>query len=409
MPSPLLNLADELRTIIVDIIERDDIHDVVNLSSTCRSYRNLLVPKLFQTVILRNSEKSGQAIKEFLRSKNSIFVRNLHYKGKSYLPPDHILGPSEKEIDTSGDIPETILSDATREILSDLKSFSNLEQLIIEFEWDDEQLSWAFYHFDEDETVHQTNERESKDAWRALMAKTYAAIGTNKATSKIKSLEFRNVLPKVPSSWKSADFIEFLGSVLEFKISIYAMENGVGWCMNTNEGYFTFLYDIGRRLTTHLDTVETLSIAANDYGPIGSEGIRHMPSFLRLESMPKLKYLNLQYFILDLPLIRFIESHIDVLEGINLEDCYAAVSNGLAEAGIPWKDFFDRITAKQPTKLKLLAINPATVKMPWGNVCEDEEDDEEYINGKALLDSGRKPFSYGYLVITDCCKSLYVS
>ena len=296
------------------------------------------------------------------------------------------------------DVPGTVFSDATREILSKVREFSNLERLVVEFDWDENQLERAFYHFEKTEDHGQIEMIEREDAWRALMAKTYAAIGTNQGVSKIKSLEMKDVLAKVPSSWGSGGFKAFLGSIEEFKISIRGMDNGAGWCLNTCDGYWIFMSKIGPNLTDHLKTVERLSIAANSDGPIGCEGHNHIASSLMVDSMPKLKHLHLRYFFLDPPLLRFIEAHLDVLESIKLENSYAAGVHGLAENGYPWTKFFNQIAAKNPMKLKTLTIIPEAVQLPWDVPELWNEDKEKANSAKALLESGSRAFSYGHLV-----------
>ncbi|KAF9532988.1 hypothetical protein CPB83DRAFT_903469 [Crepidotus variabilis] len=397
MSSPLDDLSDELRLAVAELVEQSDLF---NLSSTCRSYRALLTPNIFQTILLCNDEQSGLAMQEFLRSNKKFYVKKLHYKGVTKIPEQLMseIEPVEEEEEEEEEDPKTVLSDHTREVLCDLKQFPNLKQLIVEFPWGEEDISAGFYHFERAESEEQVREREGEDAWRALMARTYAAIGENKSFSTVKSLDLRGVVAKAVSSWWQADFKAFLGSLQDFTLSTIAMENGAGWCQNTNEGYLDFLAKLGHNLTRHLRNVETLSIAGNDEGPIGCQGMRHAPSSLGVEYMPKLRHLYLKYFFLDPPLIKFIENHVKTLETIVLDECFGTGEITLAENGYGWKEFFNRIAATKTKRLVRFDISWENIELPWGDLHHSEDQDsDEFRTGKALLKSGRRAFAYGYL------------
>ncbi|KAF9524743.1 hypothetical protein CPB83DRAFT_886093 [Crepidotus variabilis] len=399
--SPLVNLSDELRLVIVEIVESEKQcrRDLLNLSSTCRSYRTFLSPNIFTKVTLRNDEESGLAIQVFLCSERSIFVKELHYQGVTVVPADHV----------SGDIVEveeqeeqaTVLSEPTREVLCDLKRFPNLERLTVEFPWRKGDIDVGFYHFEEVESDVQVLEREEEDTWRALMAKTYAAIGENKDSSTVKSLDLRGLMARVVSSWWTVDFQTFLGSLQDFRLSTVAMDNGAGWCQNTHNGYLDFLFQLGDNLTSHLHAAETLFIAGNNKGPIGCSGMRHALSSLKVKDMPKLRHLHLQYFFLDPPLIEFIESHIETLETIVLDECFGTWDHSyqtLASDGYGWKEFFDGIQAKKPRRLAQFDITWKNIEFPWDKEYRKiDENSDQVRTGKSLLESGRLAFMYAHL------------
>ncbi|KAF9524742.1 hypothetical protein CPB83DRAFT_909739 [Crepidotus variabilis] len=394
--SPLVNLSDEMRLAITNLLASEKQNDLLNLSSTCRSYRAFLSPNIFTKVILRNDNESGLAMQRFLRSENKTYAKELHYKGVAAIPPDHI-NMVDVDAEEQLDEPDTVFSGPTREVLRDLEQFPNLERLIVEFPWTEEDLQTGFYHFEEEEEEAQVVEREGKHAWRAIMARTYAAIGENKNFSTVKSLELRGVVAKAVSSWWTTDFQIFLGSLRDFKLSVVPMENGAGWCQSTNEGYLDFLSNLGDDLTSHLYNVETLFIAGNDKGPIGCQGDGHVPCSLGVEDLPKLRLLHLKYFFLDPPLIEFIESHIETLEAIILDECFGTGDTTLAENGYDWKEVFDRITTTKPKRLTRFDLTWEHIELSWDDTLEGYQDSDEVRAGKAMLESGRRAFAYGHL------------
>ena len=60
---------------------RSRAQDVLNLSCTCKFYRSLLAPHVFDTIILGNNTKSGNSVDALANSPYSGLVNQLNYRG----------------------------------------------------------------------------------------------------------------------------------------------------------------------------------------------------------------------------------------------------------------------------------------------------------------------------------------
>ncbi|KAF2472374.1 uncharacterized protein BDR25DRAFT_302595 [Lindgomyces ingoldianus] len=392
MPS-LLDLSAELKLTVVKHLGSERNNDILSISRTCQVLRELVAPSLFKNIVLRNNEKSGNSVKEIRSGSYKDFVRAIHYEGMIRVLDGWTLHNAD---DQAEEPKEEHFPKCVEDILSNLSRFPKLEKLVVEFPCDDDDLARGFYNFDEEESYEQAVEVESEEAWRALMAKSYEAVGRNSQHS-IKTLELRGLVARQASSWNGQGFRNFLGGMESFIISIKGGNNDVGWCVNTLQGYLEFITHLGNHFFDHLTNVTSFSFTATDEGPPGLEGLRHVPLPLLAHHMPHLQTLELGWIFINPQLLEFINSHHETLISIRLEHTFSGASCRLAENGITWAEFFNSIHRAGPSKLKRLEILPLESRLK-----EDEEDESmspEAERVQSALDQNpeKRLFSYAGL------------
>lgn len=164
-------------------IANDSSEVIRGLSRTSTYFYKLLSPYIFQQVVMRNTQKSGDSLQFLAGTSQSANVKVLHFKASA----------SDSEIDDGGEI-ETDLQPSVHTILSDLASFPKLRTLIVDFDVEkiqDRDFEELIQEDDDDqETEEQIIEAEGKQSWRALQKQIFDAI------SKKKSSHIRHVVVK---------------------------------------------------------------------------------------------------------------------------------------------------------------------------------------------------------------------
>ena len=372
---------------------QDRVHDLKNWSSTSRFFRDLLTPYIFKTVQLSNNEKSGSRASSLSRSDLSKFVKEIQYTGSA-------LGDGHKEEEAYSDT-EAILPKRVDVILSDLKCFPNLETLSIHFPYkfcDYDEWDGGLDLCAEEETDEETKSAEEKIAWRALMSKTYEALSRNKNHS-LKSLKLKQFGPIKVSTFSDSSFHDFLSSIEDFTLSIYGEDNGAGWQINKVPAYLATMSKLDIYFFNHLTSLTSLTLKAPEEGPLGLEGMNHIPLPLKSHQMPCLKTLFLEYIFIGPDLIDFLTAHTKSLETLTMRKC-AASPDGLAENGIHWSKFFYTLANANFEKLTELIIEPGPVPLTSEETYNKEEDQEkvsgEVKEARRILgeDCGRRIFPY---------------
>ena len=118
-------------------------HDLMNWSCTSRYFRNLLAPYIFETIKLRNDEKSGASVDALLKGPHGDLVKEIYFLGNipdTYDDNNHdeplpegfhkVSDEAEEEEEESVTV---TLPPVVDNLLSDLDQFSNLESLSIGF------------------------------------------------------------------------------------------------------------------------------------------------------------------------------------------------------------------------------------------------------------------------------------
>lgn len=368
------------------------------LSWSCASlyFRDLLAPYIFKSIELCNGEKSGTSLIALAKSRHKEYVKELHFIGSAP-------GDAKIEEDAFSDT-VAIFPGSVDTILSDLQQFPNLETLSIEFayhfddhkEWD-EGLDFGA----QEETDEEVRDAEEDIAWRALMAKTYEAL-TRNTDLHLKALEIRQLVPKRVSTFSSQPFRDLLSHVERFRLSIYGQDNGAAWNINKGKEYCSLMSELDELFLDHLKSVIDVAIEAPAEGPLGLEGMSHVPLALKQQQMPSIKSLRLDYIFICPELVSFVLSHSKTLEHLSLVDCYAGIE-GLAENGICWQEFFDSLCNANLGKLSQIEVSPADQPLSdsevYPTLAKDEEVPEEVHEAREILerDPSRRLFGYASL------------
>ena len=370
------------------------IQDLMNWSCTSVFFRDMLAPYIFETISLRNEDRSGSSVTTLSQSRHSKLVRKLMYAGSI---------PKKIYRNTTGILPDSVAT-----LLSNLKSFQNLETLSIEF-------PYCYTHYNEwvdghdivaqDEEDSETEDSEDNIAWRALMVRTYVALVQNEGTP-FKALEIRELVPPKLSTFTTKAFHSFLGRLERFSFSVFGEDNDVGWTILKRDEYVSLTSKLDEFFFDRLVSVTEFTLKASEEGPLGLTGWCQFPLALNKDQMPSLKKCSLEYVFVGQELVTFLVGHAKTLESVSIRECSASV-DGSAEEGISWSVFFDSLYAANFKSLRELVITPVHSALMCDDTGDQEEDEanvsSEIQEVRRILkfDDTRRVFSY--TTIDDAC------
>lgn len=162
---------------------------------TSTYFYKLLSPYIFRHVVMRNTQRSGEALQFLVRSSQRANVQALHFKASVTGDGTHEDGKNDAEFPTS-----------VHSILSDLASFPNLQALVVDFDFEkiqDRDFEDFIQEDDDDqESEDQIVEAEGGQAWRALKKQTFDAISKDNS-SRIRHLVVKTCPLKATSLYGS--------------------------------------------------------------------------------------------------------------------------------------------------------------------------------------------------------------
>ncbi|MCJ1267665.1 hypothetical protein MMC22_007551 [Lobaria immixta] len=392
--------AELLRMIIEELLRWDGGHqrygksvaihqNLINWSCTCSYFRNLLAPDIFKSVKLVNNEISGSSLSTVAKSQHNVHIKELHFIGSA-------LGDSRSEEAAFSDT-EGIFPCSVGGLICELKRFPSLEKLSLEFDYAFERIrhgSWIMHVFTEGETPEQVLEAEASVAGRALMSKTFSALAQNKSPH-FKHLEIRTLIWKDVSTYNHAAFHNFLGHLEQFTFSIHAKESHEGSKLDRS-----LMGKLNEYFFNHLANVTTLFIKDVEEDILLLDGRIYVPLTLKVDQMPLLTTLHLDYILASQELVNLLVRHKDTLEEVILRDCYACTGvisehyyTGI-DRGINWSHFFTSLFLACPVQLHRFELVCSSAEC----LSADEPRDKEgYENVCTILgqDASRKLFPYG--------------
>jgi hypothetical protein len=415
MPS-LSDLSAELKLAIIESLEalqsdknnfapgtplcRTPSRDMINLSCCCKTLRNLVAPKLYPSVRLQNSDKSGKSLLAVANSPWADLVHELHFEGFMTIAEDRLTALTNKSFPAS-----------VNEVLSHLERFPKLDVLTVRFvfgetPWEDAAAISNYFFARHGSEPFQNGDHlemmEGSSPLRALMARTYNAIAYNSQSS-ITTLELLEVLPAGVSSWTTDSWAEFLGTVKTFKLSLRAYTDGVAsWC-NTTHWYRSFVENLGLLFFEHLNSVRSFCLTADECAAPGLTGRNHAALPFNSDHMPLLQSFELKCCFISERLARFISSHGKALEQIRLTDCFSAAGDARATEHTTWAMFLDMLSngieSIEDSALEQLSISPATLGEKYcavsqGVEIEGSDDEVEVVRRTMEDDPRRRMFSY---------------
>lgn len=330
---------------------------LLNWSSTCRSYRRLLGPLIFENLVLRAQAKSLASCTVLSDTDHWQHVTSLVFCG-TYLIAEYGDNPEYRvRIDPLEDFD----FDQLFRILSNLPP--NLRRLTLDFptEWSLECYGCTGKDgnyldvFDIDEQPEQTLELESSDNWRKLIFTVFSALVRNDISTKSDFELWLFNIPALPCSvYWSSEFQHFLNRVSHLVLSFSHFDNLAGWNLNTMEMPVNFASRLGTWFWNHLANVKSLSIRADSSWPFGlAPGRCHIPvalpdSKLRFQ---RLAFLTLTWWFVDSELIALLLIHMSALKNLTIMDYFADnkdCSSSDAENTPTWADFFTAL-CRHPT------------------------------------------------------------
>jgi hypothetical protein len=232
MSCPIIDTPPETKLAIVEALLADGTHqDLLNLSCTCHPFRQVLVPEIFKSIILRNTKKSAASVQAIAESGYAHHVKELHYQCKHPIPEVDLEEEAEDD-KLDEEKRKSLLPKSVERILSDLRRCPKLEKLVVEFPFGSSKMDatdiHAFYRFGPEESMDDVEKAEQTYGWRAIIAKSFDTIVKNKNHS-IKSLELRETSSKAVSTWYKKEWQDFLEPLEGFELSIRGNDNGAGW------------------------------------------------------------------------------------------------------------------------------------------------------------------------------------
>ncbi|MCJ1262380.1 hypothetical protein MMC22_002250 [Lobaria immixta] len=393
--------AELLRMIIGELLRWDDgekfvgepvtiYHSLINWSCTCSYFRHLLAPHIFKSVKLVNKENSGSSLIKVAKGQHNVHVKELYFVGSA-------LGDVHSEAtaftDTEGIFPRYV-----RDLICELQRFPSLEKLSLGFDYPPDDISargWVEHIFtEEEETPEQVLEAEASLAYRALMSRTFSALTQNKPPH-FKHLEIRNLIWKDVSTYKQAAFHDFLGRLEQLTFSIHAKESLEGWKLDRS-----LMGKLDEYFFNHLANITTLSIKDPVVDCLWLDQTTYAPLALKVDQMPLLTTLHLEYILATPELADFLVGHKYTLEEVILRDCYASTGGSSTyyldeiDNGIRWSQFFTSLVSACPAQLHRFELICSSLECLSSNLIDWEEG---YENIRTMLRQNprRVLFPYG--------------
>ncbi|KAL8924303.1 MAG: hypothetical protein Q9208_004084 [Pyrenodesmia sp. 3 TL-2023] len=381
----ITDLSQELQLQIVEcLLERDELDPsrdgkeiaddsseaIGNLSRTSTYFYRLLSPYIFRHIVMRNTQKSGNALQFLVESGQSAHVKALHFKASA---SDNEAGEDEK---IEAEFPSSVLG-----ILSHLASFRNLQSLIVDFDFEEiqDRNFGDLIHEDRDdrETEEQIIEAEGKQSWRALQKQIFDAI------SKEKSNHIRHLVVKT-CPLKAT--------------SLYGSEQ-MNKCMPGTKALDDRYY------LDALSNVTRLTISGHGKGPLGLTEMHEALVPLRPDHVPNLRELEMRWYFIQDSFVDFLSAHASTLERLTLSHCFmmcppggVVLEDDWDNEPIPddvptWYRFFHTYASSNPSALRHVTIKPENAPL------EHDDDTERVL--KTCEEQGKARRAFAYAEIDD--------
>ncbi|KAL3477204.1 hypothetical protein BJX99DRAFT_226529 [Aspergillus californicus] len=264
-----------------------DLGDLLSLSSTCTYFRDLLGPRIFETLYLRNTRKSALSVQAVADGRFSVCVKVLRFIGT------YRVSSSLDELC----LPEVI------NVLSNLTRFGSLQHLSIRFPFDDDDISGP-----------HSMEREVK--WRSLIALSFfAVVDSYQSSPPPRSLEMQDLniiaIPTItpPKSWTVFRQLKALNVTLQ--------SPSEGLRRNVIKSIKAFQVDFDYSIFNNLRSVEELTFNPFDAIHMGQveEELRYTHDIgLGSARMPSLRKVTFANIFICGELCNFLLRHLGTLD-----------------------------------------------------------------------------------------------
>jgi hypothetical protein len=298
--------------------------------------------------------------------------------------------PRQKNTPRPEDFPPEV-----EDALSHLSRFTKLDTVIVEFSWDDEHYMDSPYSRMRRETVAELQEAESRMNWRALMAKSYAALAKNKS-GVVTKLAMKNVLAQETTVWRSDGWRKLLGGLGAFECGLKDGDDPREMPLSMLDHYAYSVQTLYMSFSGHLDSVQDVHLFAPKQGPVGIDLPHIVPLSLQPDSMPRLQRLTLRYFFLSGSLVQFLTAHSRTLRSVRLYNVYVTDEHRMYPVNSElesWKHFFDTLLYANPVFPELREFDLAW-GFDYGTMGADCIEDVEHIKDERTSSPFRLPYAF---------------
>lgn len=338
---------------------------ISNLSRACTYFYKLLSPYLFRSITLRNTEKSGAAVKYLCSTNQIAYVKTLHFRGTV---------PAEWSEDIRA--VAQFFPPALSTVLSNLSQFPILETLIVDFDFRLEERHWYDHRDDvlasiigdeDEETEDEIQKAEAQEGKRALVKKTFDAISMG-APDSIRELIFKDCPIRADSVFGSERFNKWLKKLESFKFQTYGVHNAEGRTLNTAPRFQRYINNMDLYFFNALENVTRLAIIGHKEAAFGQTMDEEVLIPLRAEHAPKLRELELGCYVIQIDLLDFLSSHSSTLEHLVFDHCLflleyfeTSADDSDEPAHLPdwtWNRWFHYYASTKPRALQRVTFKP---------------------------------------------------
>ena len=273
-------------------------------------------------------------------------------------------------------------------VLSNLSRFPNLETLKIELSsnWDWKKIS----EFDSGETSQQVQEAESKECWRALLARIYDRIARNPGGS-LRRLVIHKWVMKEVSTFSTVLWHQFLSSLDSFELNIPGGSAGGWWDIAGYGGYQDLTPKLDQIFFNHLKNATRFVLHPHHTGVLGPLA----PLPLRQEHLPKIRYLELSNVWIGQDIVDFFVERSSVIENITMRDVSTSTwypgdhqwdfGHVAWRGNITWAQFLDALAQAKPQRLRTFDIENVSYWPKYWDYKWNEDDPDEGLKDTAKV------------------------
>ncbi|KAL7904130.1 hypothetical protein GGI35DRAFT_463988 [Trichoderma velutinum] len=383
----LLDLPLELHFRITKLL---DISDKAHLSATCKLYRTQLLPEVFNTIRFTSDEASAVSALAAIEAHGQ-YTKTIEFTCQ-YEDPDAV------------PMPPSLPPEACKVLKGHLTP--HLQRVRIKFDLgldnDTIELNEVYYRFGDVEDADRTLDQERREIWRALLNETWEGLVTN---TLVRELIINELPPTWTSTYYTNTFHQFLNQLESVTIYFLGYIDSAENRTRTGFGCQEFLGSLGDLFFRHMKGLKYLHVNATD--PLGLEKLDGMETYIPLslepDYFPLLRTLKLEYCFICRELVSFIQGHAQVLESLDINECFSKDPDedafpGQIPRGLTWEEFFDEVYKAKPRLTELIVGDNNLL------FVEEEErfkymwsDDMiiERIRQKLKEDSTLKAYRYG--------------
>ncbi|KAK5030436.1 hypothetical protein LTS07_005220 [Exophiala sideris] len=383
---------------------------LVQWSSTCRFYRDLLSPHVFRYITFGPKLPPSRVVEALSRN---VCIKSLTFTCEADRHSRQAKEDSEARND-EGQRPskDSINFDLLGQVLRRLPT--NLANLTLRFphEWTAvDNMCWPEQFAFEDEQPLTACERH--DLHHEMLWTTLDSMAKNNISHKQEfQLQIHNMSPHVSGVYHQPSFRNFLRQVTSFTLALCKFNRHPShrplertWYRYLLSGWF---YD-------QLHRVETFTLSAKPIWlntAVVSLGVQLYSTLSpKPDHLPNLKHLTLSGLFIDPDLIAFLTSHAQNIQSVSLHNCFchATTKDGgtswwLVDYDVsqcpPWSSLFDSLAAQKSAKLTSFTISYDSWHIEDRMPCYYEErHDTEAC-------AGYSPHRFGSLRQPLLCKSL---